>query len=115
MWAGLGSCLLRAWRWQYAFPLIWFVAEMSGGVRNIRVNNCVFIGTDIGLRFKTQRGRGGVVEKIFVSNIRMTEIPTDAISFASAALALLFVALAACYIPAHRAARLDPMSVLRMD
>lgn len=56
-------------------------SEMSGGVRNIRVNNCVFIGTDIGLRFKTQRGRGGVVEKIFLSNIRMTNIPTDAISF----------------------------------
>ena len=56
-------------------------SEMSGGVRNIRVNNCVFIGTDIGLRFKTQRGRGGVVEKIFLSNIRMTDIPTDAISF----------------------------------
>ena len=56
-------------------------SEMSGGVRNIRVNNCVFIGTDIGLRFKTQRGRGGVVEKIYVSNIRMTNISTDAISF----------------------------------
>jgi DNA sulfur modification protein DndE len=54
---------------------------MSGGVRNVRVNNCVFIGTDIGLRFKTQRGRGGVVEKIYISNIRMTNIPTDAISF----------------------------------
>lgn len=56
-------------------------SEMSGGVRNVRVNNCVFIGTDIGLRFKTQRGRGGVVEKIFISNVRMTNIPTDAISF----------------------------------
>jgi polygalacturonase len=56
-------------------------SEMSGGVRNVRVNNCVFMGTDIGLRFKTQRGRGGVVEKIFISNIRMTKIPTEAISF----------------------------------
>lgn len=56
-------------------------SEMSGGVRNIRVNNCVFMGTDIGLRFKTQRGRGGVVEKIYISNVRMTNIPTDAISF----------------------------------
>lgn len=56
-------------------------SEMSGGVRNIRVNNCVFIGTDIGLRFKTQRGRGGVVERIYLSNIQMTNIPTDAISF----------------------------------
>ncbi|HWA28693.1 MAG TPA: glycoside hydrolase family 28 protein [Lacunisphaera sp.] len=56
-------------------------SEMSGGVRNVRVNNCVFMGTDIGLRFKTQRGRGGVVEDIYISNIRMTKIPTDAISF----------------------------------
>jgi len=56
-------------------------SEMSGGVRNVRVNNCVFIGTDIGLRFKTQRGRGAVVEKIYISNVRMTNIPTDAISF----------------------------------
>lgn len=56
-------------------------SEMSGGVRNIRVNNCVFIGTDIGLRFKTQRGRGGAVENIYLSNIQMTNIPTDAISF----------------------------------
>lgn len=56
-------------------------SEMSGGVRNIRVANCTFIGTDVGLRFKTERGRGGVVENIFVSNISMTNIVTDAISF----------------------------------
>ncbi|HEY5346098.1 MAG TPA: glycoside hydrolase family 28 protein [Verrucomicrobiae bacterium] len=56
-------------------------SEMSGGVRNIRVNNCTFIGTDIGLRFKSTRGRGGVVEKIFISNVRMLDIPGDAINF----------------------------------
>jgi hypothetical protein len=56
-------------------------SEMSGGVRNIRVNNCLFMGTDIGLRFKSQRGRGGVVEKIYISNVRMTDIPADAIGF----------------------------------
>jgi polygalacturonase len=56
-------------------------SEMSAGVRNVRVNNCVFIGTDLGLRFKSQRGRGGVVEKIYISNIRMTDIVTDAIGF----------------------------------
>jgi polygalacturonase len=39
------------------------------------------MGTDIGLRFKSTRGRGGVVEKIFISNIRMTDIPGDAINF----------------------------------
>ena len=56
-------------------------SEMSGGVRNLVVTNCTFMGTDIGLRFKSTRGRGGVVEKIFVSNIRMTDIPGDAINF----------------------------------
>ncbi len=56
-------------------------SEMSGGVKNIRVNNCLFIGTDIGLRFKSTRGRGGVVENIFVSNVNMTDIPGDAINF----------------------------------
>ena len=56
-------------------------SEMSSGVRNVRVNNCVFMGTDIGLRFKSQRGRGGVVEKIYISNVRMTDIATDAIGF----------------------------------
>jgi DNA sulfur modification protein DndE len=56
-------------------------SEMSAGVRNVRVNNCVFMGTDVGLRFKSTRGRGGVVEKIYISNVRMTDIVTDAIGF----------------------------------
>lgn len=56
-------------------------SEMSGGVSNIVVNNCTFMGTDIGLRFKSTRGRGGVVEKIYIKNVRMTDIPAEAISF----------------------------------
>lgn len=56
-------------------------SEMSGGVRNMHVSNCTFIGTDVGLRFKSNRGRGGVVENIYMSHIRMTGIPTYAISF----------------------------------
>jgi len=56
-------------------------SEMSGGVRNIIVRNCTFLGTDIGLRFKTTRGRGGVVENILVDGINMTNIPAEAISF----------------------------------
>lgn len=54
-------------------------SEMSGGARNIFVYDCSFMGTDIGLRFKTARGRGGVVENIFVKNIRMKDIEGDAI------------------------------------
>jgi polygalacturonase len=56
-------------------------SEMSGGVRNLHVSNCTFIGTDVGLRFKSNRGRGGVVENIFISHIEMMNIPTQAISF----------------------------------
>ncbi|QIL39315.1 glycoside hydrolase family 28 protein [Pedobacter sp. HDW13] len=56
-------------------------SEMSGGTKNIWVYNCSFIGTDIGLRFKTTRGRGGVVENIYVNNINMIDIPGEAILF----------------------------------
>lgn len=56
-------------------------SEMSGGVKNMHVSNCTFIGTDVGLRFKSTRGRGGVVEKIYISDIDMVNIPTNAISF----------------------------------
>jgi polygalacturonase len=56
-------------------------SEMSGGARNIYVNNCTFIGTDIGLRFKTSRGRGGIVENIFIKDIYMKDIPAEAILF----------------------------------
>lgn len=56
-------------------------SEMSGGARNIFVSNCTFIGTDIGLRFKTTRGRGGVVENIFIKNISMKDIVHEAIMF----------------------------------
>lgn len=56
-------------------------SEMSGGARNIHVSNCTFIGTDIGLRFKTTRGRGGVVENIFIRDIYMKDIPGEAILF----------------------------------
>ena len=56
-------------------------SEMSGGARNIWVDNCTFIGTDIGLRFKTTRGRGGIVENIFIKNIAMKDIVGEAILF----------------------------------
>ena len=56
-------------------------SEMSGGCKDVVAKNCVFIGTDVGLRFKSTRGRGGVVENIYVDNIKMSDIPGDALIF----------------------------------
>lgn len=56
-------------------------SEMSGGVENIKVSNCRFLGTDVGLRFKSTRGRGGVVKNIYISDIYMKDILADAILF----------------------------------
>ena len=36
-------------------------SEMSGGVKRVAICNCVFDGTDAGIRLKASRGRGGVV------------------------------------------------------
>ena len=46
-------------------------SEMSGGVQNVVISNCIFIGTDRGIRLKSRRGRGGVVENVRISNIIM--------------------------------------------
>ncbi len=56
-------------------------SEMSGGVHDLFVNNCQFLDTDVGLRFKTMRGRGGVVENVFIRDISMKNIAGEAILF----------------------------------
>lgn len=56
-------------------------SEMSGSVKNISVSNCQFLGTDVGLRFKSCRGRGGVVENIYIHDINMFDIATDSYLF----------------------------------
>jgi hypothetical protein len=54
-------------------------SEMSGGVKQVTISNCVFEGTDRGIRIKTMRGRGGVVEDIRVSNVSMYNIINEGI------------------------------------
>ncbi|MEP6675957.1 MAG: glycoside hydrolase family 28 protein, partial [Ferruginibacter sp.] len=53
-------------------------SEMSGGVKKITISNCVFDGTQRGLRIKTVRGRGATVEDIRVDNIIMKNIIENA-------------------------------------
>ena len=56
-------------------------SEMSGGVENILVRGCRFIGTDVGLRFKSTRGRGGLVKDIWCEDIYMKDIVSFGVTF----------------------------------
>ena len=49
-------------------------SEMSSGVRNVAISNCVFDGTDRGIRIKSRRGRGGAVEDVRACNIIMRRV-----------------------------------------
>src|SRR5699024_12318590 len=49
-------------------------SEMSGGVRNIVISNCVFQGTARGIRRTTRRDRGGTVENVRVSTVVMDDV-----------------------------------------
>lgn len=56
-------------------------SNTDGGMKNIFVSNCLFDGTDIGIRVKSNSGRGGDVSKIYIQNIQMKNIVEEAISF----------------------------------
>ncbi len=49
-------------------------SEMSGDVRQVVISNCVFVGTDRGIRIKSRRGRGGIIEDIRVTNVIMRDV-----------------------------------------
>lgn len=54
-------------------------SEMSGDIRRVTISNCVFEGTDRGIRIKSMRGRGGIIEDVRVSNIVMRDIVREGI------------------------------------
>ena len=56
-------------------------SEMSGGAENILVSDCRFMGTDVGLRFKSTRGRGGLVKDIWCRDILMKDIVSYGVIF----------------------------------
>lgn len=58
-----------------------FGSETSGGIRNVYVHNALFDGSDRGIRFKTERGRGNIIENIYIHDVRMNNITYEAINF----------------------------------
>jgi polygalacturonase len=51
-----------------------FGSEIAGGIRNVVVTNCIFTGTDRGIRIKARRGRGGYVRDVRASNLIMEAV-----------------------------------------
>lgn len=51
-------------------------SEIAGGVNNVVVTQCRFVGTDRGVRIKTRRGRGekSVLTDLHFENIRMDDV-----------------------------------------
>jgi polygalacturonase len=56
-------------------------SNTDGGMHDIFVSDCTFAGTDIGLRFKSNMGRGGLVNDIFIRDIAMQNIVREAVLF----------------------------------
>lgn len=56
-------------------------SNTDGGMKNIFVSNCTFDGSDIGIRVKSNSGRGGDVSQIFIDTIIMKNIKKDAVLF----------------------------------
>jgi polygalacturonase len=56
-------------------------SNTDGGMKNIYVTNCNFLGTDIGIRVKSNAGRGGSVHAVFIDQISMSKIINEAILF----------------------------------
>lgn len=56
-------------------------SNTDGGMENIYVADCDFDGSDIGIRVKSNPGRGGLVKDIYIDNIRMKNIKEEAILF----------------------------------
>lgn len=53
-------------------------SEMSGGIKNMKVSQCLFNQTDRGLRIKTRRGRGkdAIIDGVTFENIEMDDVLT---------------------------------------
>lgn len=63
------NCITRS-----GHGLITLGSETSGGMRNIEVYGLEAIGTNIGIRFKSAKVRGGLIENIHFHDIKMKNV-----------------------------------------
>jgi polygalacturonase len=49
-------------------------SETYGGLRNMLVRDCTFDGTEAGIRLKSPRGRGGLVENVTYEHLTMRNV-----------------------------------------
>ncbi len=54
-------------------------SEMSGGVRNVFMEDCEFDGTDRAIRIKSRADRGGVVENVFARNLKVKDMRREVV------------------------------------
>ena len=55
----------------------------SGGVSNITVENCTFTNTECGIRLKSDRDRGGLVQNLTYRNLKMTNVGIPILIYAA--------------------------------
>jgi putative ABC transport system permease protein len=89
----------------------------------------VALGADAAHVFRTVAGQGmaltaigivtGLLASLLLSRLLVSLLfgvnPTDPLTYSGAVAAFTIVALLACYIPARRAAKVDPMVALRYE
>lgn len=85
-------------------------AQYRDVIRLVVVNGIkpALIGIAIGLG-------GAVALTRLMASLLFGVTPTDLLTFSAVSVALIIVALVACYLPARRAAKLDPMVALRCE
>jgi ABC-type lipoprotein release transport system permease subunit len=130
--------------WRYTMLLLGFLGGLAVLLSGIGIYGVISYGVsrrahEIGVRMALGAGRWDVIRLMMKGGLLLALVgvlagssaaywltrlvtkrlyqvtPTDPVTFASVALVLIAVAMVACYLPARRAARLDPMAALRCD
>jgi len=58
------------------FAALGLGSEMSGGIRNVKIQNCIISGRQNAILIKSREGRGGFIEDISCENLIVLKSPT---------------------------------------